>query len=190
MEKKHRIFIAINLPAEIKKELAKFYDKWPELPAKWTVKDNFHITLEFLGDLSDVEIGDACKIVADVAKRHSAFSINLKKVSYGPPKKNPPKMVWVEGEKSEELAELKKDLQEELLENIRFRPDEDRGFAPHITLARISEWEFKKFEIDERPEINEEIDLFFTAESIEVMESELKRGGPVYTILESHNLGE
>jgi 2'-5' RNA ligase len=57
-------------------------------------------------------------------------------------------------------------------------------------LARISEWEFKKFEIDERPEINEEIDLFFTAESIEVMESELKRGGPVYTILESHNLGE
>ena len=33
------------------------------------------------------------------------------------------------------------------------------------------------------------LDLAFTVESIEVMESELKRGGPVYTILESHQLG-
>lgn len=98
-------------------------------------------------------------------------------------------MVWVEGEKSEELTDLKNNLQESLLQKVRFRPDE-KGFVSHITLAKISEWEFKKFEIDERPEINEDIDLFFTVESIEVMESGLKRGGPQYTILESHILGE
>jgi len=57
-------------------------------------------------------------------------------------------------------------------------------------LARISEWEFRKFALEERPEINEDIDFVFTVESIEVMESELKRAGPQYTILESHNLGE
>ena len=28
MEKRHRVFIAINLPEEIKKELVNFYDKW------------------------------------------------------------------------------------------------------------------------------------------------------------------
>ncbi|MCX6718330.1 MAG: RNA 2',3'-cyclic phosphodiesterase [Candidatus Staskawiczbacteria bacterium] len=189
MEKRHRVFIAINLPGEIKKELAGFYDKWPELPAKWTAKDNLHITLEFLGDLTDVEIGDACKITAEVVKRHNSFDLNLNKILYGPPKKNPPRLVWVEGQESKELADLKNDLQESLLEKIRFRPDE-KGFVTHITLARISEWEFRKFELEERPEINENIDLMFTAESIEVMESELKRGGPVYTILESHNLGE
>jgi len=189
MEKRHRIFIAINLPEEVKRELAKFSDRYPELPAKWTNKDNLHITLEFLGDLTSQEIGDTCEIVKEVAKRHTPFQISLSKILYGPPKKNPPKMVWVEGKKSEELGDLKDDLQDILLEKVKFRPDE-RGFAPHITLARISEWEFKKFELDERPEINEEIDLIFTAESIEVMESELRRGGPVYTILESHNLGE
>jgi len=187
MEKRHRIFIAINLPEEVKRELARFYDKWPELPAKWTSKNNLHITLEFLGDLTDVEIGDVCQIVKEVAKRHNVFSISLNRVLYGPPKKDPPRMVWVDGEKSEELAELKEDLQESLVEKINFRP-EPKGFTPHITLARISEWEFKKFDLDERPEINEDIDLMFTAESIEVMESELKRGGPVYTILESHEL--
>jgi len=197
MEKRHRVFIAINLPNEVKKELAGFYDKWPELPAKWTTKDNLHITLEFLGDLTDVEIGDACKIVKEVAKRHNSFSMNLNKVLYGPPLRQGsagqapkiPKMVWAEGEKSDELIDLREDLQNCLLEKIRFRP-EGSGFVTHITLARISEWEFRKFEPEERPEINEDIDLMFSVESIEVMESELKRGGPVYTVLESHILGE
>jgi len=212
MEKRHRVFIAINLPGDIKKELVKYCEKWsrpqsgrgssmtessgPELPAKWTAKDNLHITLEFLGDLTDVEIGDACKVVKEIAERHNSFSISLNKILYGPPLRlgsgqaqKTPKFVWVEGEKSDELANLKNDLEESLLEKVKFRPDE-KGFVTHITLARISEWEFRKFEPDERPEINENIDLVFTAESVEVMESELKRGGPVYTILESHNLGE
>ena len=87
MEKRHRVFIAINLPEEVKRGLARFYDKWPELPAKWISKDNLHITLEFLGNLTDVEIGDVCQIVKEVAKRHNSFSINLNKILYGPPKK-------------------------------------------------------------------------------------------------------
>ena len=187
MQRRHRIFIAINLPEEIKRELAKYQEKWPELAAKWTAKDNLHITLEFLGDLTDIEIGDVCQIVKEVAGKHKSFSINLNKVLYGPPKKMPPRMVWAEGEKSDELSELKQDLQEYLLEKISYRP-EGRGFVPHITLARINEWQFKTIEPEERPEINQEIDFIIPVESIEVMESELKRGGPVYTILESCEL--
>ena len=189
MEKQHRIFIAINLPEDIKRQLFLYSEKWPELPAKWTAKDNLHITLEFLGDLTDVEIRDVCLVVKEVAGKHKSFSINLNKILYGPPKKMPPKMVWIEGEKSDELAELKHELQKYLLEKISYRP-EGREFTPHITLARISEWEFRKFEPEERPEVNEDIDFVVSVESIEVMESELKRGGPVYTILESHALGE
>jgi len=210
MKKKHRIFIAINLPEDIKRGLVKYQEKWSrsqspdkvvdsrsnrsdrgssiesgaELPAKWTVKDNLHITLEFLGDLTDEELGNVCKVVGEVSTRHKIFSVNLNKILYGPPKKNPPRMVWVEGEKSDELADLKEDLQECLLDKIQFRPEGIR-FSPHITLARIKEWEFRKIEPEERPEIDEYIDLTFTAESIDVMESELKRGGPQYTILES-----
>ncbi|OGZ79365.1 MAG: 2'-5' RNA ligase [Candidatus Staskawiczbacteria bacterium RIFOXYD2_FULL_37_9] len=185
MEKRHRIFIAINLPEEIKKELARFYDKWPELPAKWASKDNLHLTLEFLGNLNDVEIGEACQIAGEVAKRHKPFSVNLNKILYGPIKKMPPKFVWAIGESSEALANLKSDLQECLLEKIAFRPEQSRGFTPHITLARILEWEFRKFDLDERPEINENIDLIFSVDAIEVMESEKKRGGHVYTVIES-----
>jgi len=187
MEKRHRIFIAINLPEEIRRELKKYELRWSELPAKWTSKDNLHITLEFLGNLTDEEIGHVCFVVKEVARLHLSFAIDLKKVIYGPIDKFPPRMVWVEGEKSKELSALKTSLQNKLLEKVRFRPEE-RVFSPHITLARISEWEFKKMEPEEIPEINENIDLTFSVESIEVMESEIKKGVPQYTILESHNL--
>lgn len=197
MQRKHRVFIAINLPEEIKKELFAYSEKWPELQGKWTAKDNLHITLEFLGDLTDQEVGEVCMIVKDVAERHNCFSLNMNQILYGPP--NPPsltasarqgkipKMVWAEGEKSKELSNLRKDLENSLTEKVRFVP-ENRIFAPHITLSRINAWAWKLLEPEERPEINESIDLLFTVESIEVMESELKKGGPVYTILESHQL--
>ena len=187
MEKRHRVFVAINLPGDVKKVLTRYQEKWPDLPAKWTNKDNLHITLEFLGGLTDIEIADVCRVVGEVAENHNSFSIDLNKILYGPPKKMPPRMVWVQGEKSEELINLKKELQEFLLEAVRFRPD-GKGFSPHINLARIKEWEFKKIEPEERPEIEKDISMNFKVTSIDVMESKLKREGPQYVILEKANL--
>jgi 2'-5' RNA ligase len=186
---KHRVFVAINLPAEIAKELYSYAEKWPELPAKWTPRENLHITLEFLGALTDEEMGEVCLAAKGVAENHKSFSLNINKILYGPPNKMPPKIVWAEGDKSEELSALRADLESALIEAVRFVP-ENQTFAPHITLARISEWEFRKIEPEERPEINEMLDLFFTVESIEVMESEKRKSGPVYTIIESYQLGE
>ena len=187
MEKRHRVFISISLPEGIKKELFSYSEKWPELPAKWTKKDNLHITLEFLGGLTDEEIGEVCIAVKGVAESHAGFSLNLTGIAYGPDKKIPPRFVWATGEKSKELSRLRSDLESVLLQKVSFVP-EVKMFSPHITLARISAFAWKQIEPEERPEINESPDLTFSVESIEVMESELKRGSPVYTILESHQL--
>jgi 2'-5' RNA ligase len=121
-----------------------------------------------------------------VALRNSSFLVNLKKIIYGPPKKMPPRMVWVEGEKSKEFTQLRNDLEKSLLtsDKVHFSP-EDRAFSPHITLGRIRSWEFRQIEPEERPEVNEEINLSFEVNSIEVMESQLKRGGAEYAVLES-----
>lgn len=185
----HRIFIAINLPQEIKTKLGNYQSFWQDLPAKWVKPENWHITLAFLGYLNDEELLKVCQITKEVAERHSPFLINLKKIVYGPPKKMPPRMIWVEGEKSEELGKLQKDLENSLAGKINFET-ENRPYTPHITLARIRQWEFRQIEPEERPEINEEIDLSFQVNSIEVMESKLKRGGAEYTILESFLLSK
>ncbi len=91
MHKRHRIFIAINLPGDVKKFLAGFQKKWPDLPAKWTPEENLHITLLFLGDLTDVELGQVCLDAKEVASRHRAFNITLQKIAYGPEGKVPPR---------------------------------------------------------------------------------------------------
>jgi 2'-5' RNA ligase len=182
---KHRIFIAINFPENIKRELGDFQSKWSELPIRWVKPENLHITLAFLGYLSDEELPEVIKITKEVAQRHSTFLINLIKICYGPPKK-PPRMIWVEGEKSKDLANLQIDLEKSLTSSgkIKFEPEE-RSFTCHITLGRIRQWEFRQIEPEERPEVNEDINLSFEVNSIKVMESQLKRGGAEYTILES-----
>lgn len=182
---KHRIFIAINLPEKLKNELKLFQEKWSEFPARWVKPENLHITLIFLGYLSNSEILEALKISREVALRHQPFLINLKKIIYVPLKK-PARMIWVEGEKSKELGNLQKDLETSLLNSsIRKLETENRPYTPHITLARIKQWQFRQIEPEERPEINEDIDLSFEVKSIEMMESHLKRSGPEYTILET-----
>ena len=62
----HRVFIAINLPGKIKKELAKIQSQWPRLPIRWTKSENLHITLIFLGNLSDEEVGQTCIITNEI----------------------------------------------------------------------------------------------------------------------------
>lgn len=187
MQKKHRIFIAVNLPKDVRRVLARYQEKWAELPAKWTPEDNLHITLLFLGDLTDQELGEVCMIAKEVAKDHQSLDIQLTKVAYGPDEKIPPKMIWASGERSKELSALKNDLENALLEKVNFIPDK-RGLTPHVTLARIAAFAWRQINPEERPEIASDTDLLFTAETIEVMESEMVKGGPRYTVIESVEL--
>src|SRR3989344_4503337 len=143
MQKRRRIFIAINLPQEYKKRLISFEKKWADVPAKWTPQENLHITVVFLRDITDVELGQVC------------------------------------------LATKKEELENEISEIVNLKPDKNT-FTPHITLARINEWQWRQIELEERPEVNEIIDMTFPVESIEVMESELTKQGPRYTVIESH----
>ena len=159
---RHRVFIAINLPPEIKKQLISYQSKWPDLPVRWTKSENLHITFDFLGYLTDEEVSKTCQETRELALKHKPFTATLNKICYGPPKKIPPRMIWVVGEKIKEF-----------------------NLFPHITLGRIKTWQWRQIEPEERPEVETEINLNFEVNSIEVMESQLKRGGPEYIVLES-----
>ena len=184
----HRVFIAINFPEDIKEKLLGFSKKYPQLPARWAGRENIHITLSFLGNLDDNQLLETIETVKRVADRHSSLLIRLNRICYGPPKKFPPRMVWVEGEKNDALSRLHTDLEDTLfnLPSYQYKTKENRPFSLHITLARIKSFEFRK--LGREPEIDEDLDLSFEVNSIEVMESQLKRTGAEYTILESTEL--
>lgn len=183
---KRRIFIAINLPEKIKERLFQFKFKFAEVPARWVKKENLHLTLAFLGYLNEEEIAKICQLLKELVPFHRKFILTLKKVSYGLVEKSIPRLIWVNLKKSENLKELKKNLDKKLKE-AGFRTEE-RKFIPHITLARIKRWEFKAVELEDRVEINENLNLTFKVNSIQLMESKLKRGGPIYEVLSSESL--
>lgn len=184
-----RIFIAINLPEKIKEELFNFQKEWPTLPCRWVEKENLHLTLAFLGYLNDEQLIEVFKITKEVTEKNGPFSISLNRVCYGPRKEMPPRLVWVEGERSKELSKIKNDLDKLLSEKIDFLPEE-REFFPHITLGRIKKWNWRQIEPEERPEVNIEVSFEIPVNSIEVVESHLKRTGAEYEILESFKLKE
>ena len=193
---KHRIFIAINLPEKIKNQLEKLEKETAELfpeetsrgLIRWVKKDNLHITLLFLGYIEEENIPQICEIVNEIAKTQNPFSLEFKKVLYGPPNKIPPRLVWVDLEKSAELTDLVKKLKEKVEETGFLEKMEKREFSPHITIGRIRTWQWKRIEPEERPDIKKDISLNFEVNSVEVMESQLKRSGAEYVILETCNL--
>lgn len=176
----HRIFIAINLPESIKKFFLNYQEKLPDFPIKWTKRENMHITLTFIGYVKDENVPKICEAVKQACAQHKSFKINLNEICYGPPKKLPPRMIWAKGKESKELIDLKTDLEKSLIKSEIGFIEDNKNFHTHITLGRIKAWEWKRIEPEERPDITQETDLNFEVNSIEVMESKLKRSGPEY----------
>ena len=174
----HRIFLAINLHEKAKKTLSSYKEKWPELPARWSIPENIHITLLFLGNTSKVELKELQKMTSEIAARHTPFCLYFSQIVYGPSVKQP-RMLWAIGERSNELHVLQKDLASQ------FHKTYENAFSLHVTLARLKEWEFQKMEQEERPIIPEAISLEVPVNTIDIMESKLKRSGAEYSIIET-----
>lgn len=193
---KRRIFIAVNLPEKVKDKLVEFQDKYDYLPVRWTREESLHLTLTFIGYVDNEEMLEICKIARELAAKIEQFYISFKRIVLGPPGK-PPRMIWVEGEPSLALAELKKKLENLLIAGeTGFLESEKRPFSPHITLGRIKmeQWPARQRpepqamaggrQLPEKPAIDESFDFQIPVNSIDVMESNLKRSGAEYTILE------
>ncbi len=183
-----RIFIAINLPKEVKNELAKVQDEirvnFEIDPMKWVNEDNLHITLAFLGS---VEKETLQSIESELEKLDFArFEFLLDDVKYVPSRERA-KMIWSTGQ-GKQLNNLSREVDSILTEvsGLRYSPDE---FTPHVTLGRVKSFEFKNQPLEEIPLLEDMfVNLNFRIESVDIMESKLKKGGPNYNKIKSINL--
>jgi len=185
---KRRIFIAVNLSEGIKKRLQEFRDKCDYLPVRWTKEASLHLTLVFIGYVSNEQMLEACRVVREAVSETEPFFINFKRIVLAPSGK-PPRMIWLEGETSQNLNELKNKLEDALLESDSgLRRKESRPMSPHITLARIKTEQWRN--LPSLPKIEERFEAQLSVASVEVMESDLKHDGAEYSILESCPLGD
>lgn len=177
-----RLFVAVNLPEDVKKRLFRFVEKeYGDLPVKWTRRENFHLTLNFLGFIPEESIPEICESVREAAESVQSFEVGFQKIEFGPSKEKR-KMIWASGEKCEGLMEIKHRLDKAL----GFHTREKREFRPHINLGRIEKKKWEKM----FPGIEIEKNFVFSVpvSSVELLESKLEKGKRAYYILESFSL--
>lgn len=174
---KRKIFISINISEKVKKRLIKIVEKWQDLPVKWTKEANLHITLAFLGFVSEEDIPEICASVAEAAAKSEIFDLAFDRVELFP-STDEPRMVALTGEANENLKKLVNDI-EESLEISKARK---KSFRPHVTLGRFRKYKWEA--LKNKPSVAEKLPLTLAVETVQVMASDFDGGGQEYVPLE------
>ena len=127
-----RLFIAINFDDEIRGDLAAVADELRRRSIKgtFTLPENLHLTLAFLGDCSPQQCHAAHMVLDQLI--FDSFDMRIEGIDRF---KNRSGDIWWTGvRKNDELTNLQKTLLREL-EYAGFEL-EKRKFRPHITLGR------------------------------------------------------
>jgi 2'-5' RNA ligase len=178
-----RLFVAIELGREIKRELAAVQVRLPAAVAKtaglrWTNPENLHLTMKFLGEVQ--EVASACEAARIAAEGSAAFEMELGECGCFPPRGKVRIVYAATADRSGGLSDLAS-RGEAAFEAIGF-PREHRPFSPHLTLGRVR---------DDRSagRLRDAVTklackpLRQKVDSIAVMQSELLPEGPRYTRL-------
>lgn len=174
-----RVFIAIPLPNELQNKLIELQNEFLQIgKLKLVEKENLHLTLKFLGEISDENKN---KVIDELDGniKFERFLLSLNSIGVFP-SENYVRVIWVGISKGDEkLRELQSLIEQRLLKAGFKR---EKNFHSHITLARVK-WidKIKLKEILNKYK-DKEFGSFYV-ESIDIMKSELKQRGPVYSLI-------
>ena len=134
-----RAFIAVEVPPDILKAIE---SKTAPLRAaldssliRWVPSNNIHLTLKFLGDVSEKNITVIKTIVRTEAASHEVFEISVGQFGMFPTAARP-RVLWVGVEAPDELINLQRRIDMETA-RLGYAPDQ-REFSPHLTFGRVS----------------------------------------------------
>ena len=187
-----RLFIAIELPPEVKQALARLQTKLKtgrDTPVKWVATDAMHLTLQFLGDVDAGLTGKINAALEIAARGTSPFRLELTGLGVFPGTARV-RVVWVGlGGQVDELLNLQKCIETALV-HLGFTP-ESRPFTAHLTLGRVRD----NATPSERQALGQLIEKTafkdapgFDVKNVRLVQSQLRPQGPVYTLLASVEL--
>jgi len=187
-----RVFIALELPSAIKAAAAAVQRELmtSEADVGWVRTEGMHLTLKFLGEVSDSRLSEIEKALESAVKGLSSgqagtgsMKITVRGIGVFPGPRNP-RVIWL-GIQPEDDRLLR--LQERIdraLAPLGF-PPEKRDFRPHLTLGRVK----SSRGLDGLMKAMAVHHHFLAGEctlgELHLIQSELKREGAVYTRLYS-----
>jgi len=180
---KRRVYIAINLPENLKEEIVAVQKKLKKFdwPVRWTTADNIHLTLRFLGSITDQKIEQAKSIVEQAVNKNKSFFLQIDNFIAFPNLKMP-RVICLNIEENNKLLNLQADIAGPI-EEQGIGESERHPFSGHITIGRV-----KPISANYRALTQIKFSSQFEVKSVEIMESVLKSEGPVYSVVESYEL--
>ncbi|NQT23144.1 MAG: RNA 2',3'-cyclic phosphodiesterase [Candidatus Omnitrophica bacterium] len=182
-----RLFIAIELPDEIKKNISSLQQELKKANAdvKWVDPLNVHFTLKFLGDVPESKIPDLKSVLDRTAQSYSKFKSNLFKLGAFP-KLDYPRVIWLGLADNCSVIEEMASKIGEGCEALGFSR-EKRSFSAHLTLGRVRSGKNK--ELLKKILISTEVTpQSFVIDKVTLFQSKLTPKGSIYTALYSAGL--
>lgn len=180
-----RLFWAINLPVPIRARLAEVQGMLKNVPCdvKWVEEENLHLTVKFLGNVEVSQLSGLVEAVKDALGHISSFTLSLGGLGFFPDALRP-RVLWagLHGDLGR-LQQIPEQLTKAYLP-LGF-PTEKRSFSPHLTLARLRSGRGIKNLVTRVSELSPVVAQMghLEVKSVDLMQSELGRRGPVYTLL-------
>lgn len=185
-----RLFVALNLP---KKERDRIYRasrvlRECGLPVRWLGPEHYHLTLKFLGDVTEDRLEGVQEALGRVASTTGQLDLVVEGFGAFPTIRRP-RVIWVGIEPSPALRCLKQDIEWALM-GCGFER-EARAFHPHLTLGRAGAHDgagaFRGLD-------DKAANLKYRGQAkvrkLDLMRSRSSKGGVVqYTVQHSHALG-
>ena len=184
-----RIFIALDLPEEIRVHLREYIERMRPLApdAPWVRAESLHVTLKFIGEAKDPRVEEVKGVLRQI--KSAPFEVEFKDVGFFP-SHNSGRVFWVGVHDGDALPALAGNI-DQALQKIGI-PGETRDYHPHLTLARAGTKKGAYQTFKQLPKgVNPEEHPYFgkmTAREFFLYRSELSRGGARYTKLERFGL--
>jgi 2'-5' RNA ligase len=183
-----RLFIGIKIhePKIIFEAQEKLQLALSRSSVKWVKKENFHLTLKFLGETDSRFIIPIIQNLEEISKRFECFILQSDDLGkFGPIQK--PNTLFYSFKENPMLTSLQISI-DKALNKIGF-DTEKRPFKPHLTLGRCKSL-YIKDSIKEVLHEKDKITHHFKICRFQLMESKLKREGPLYKTHEVFKLAE
>jgi 2'-5' RNA ligase len=179
-----RVFIAVDLPTEMRSELAKLQRELEPLTdtARWVAPESIHITLKFIGEIAEKRLEDIDASLTGLTWK--SFAITVRGVGFFPGNRSP-RVFWA-GMEAPTMQNLAEQL-DSRMERLGF-DKEKRAFRPHITLARARDSRIDSSLVTAAARYAEHDFGSFTVDRVYLFKSILKPSGAVYERLKEYLL--
>lgn len=176
-----RLFIAIPISDHNKTIIREMVGPLKNLyQASWVKPENYHITLQFLGEVSPESIELIDTELSNIGSTIRPFEITLSALELFPPLTKH-RAIIVSVKACEEIIILANVVREKM-NRLNFLPD--KGFNVHLTVARI-----KENQRNQKISLSGcKINAIQSIQSFSLIESILKKEGPVYIDVNSYTL--